>query len=164
MGLLWADGHVDKGKVTLKISWDDFIDIKENIETLLERPIKVKKRRRENWKDQSDLSICSMEFVKFLKVFEYDSKSKNGSPEKFFSFISSDLLPYWWMGYIDGDGYVGKDKITITSNYNQKWDFCECLSEQKVFYKIYRNTNKTIYSTITIGNKSSIIRLWNYIY
>lgn len=166
LGLLWADGHIEIKNyiVTLALNSDDFLHLKDLIEGIVEKSIKIYsvKCPTRNCKPIGKLNICQKDIHKFFIENDYHIKSKT-SAIKILSKIPESLRHYWWRGYFDGDGYIDikRKVITITSHIETDWGFCDTLNGIK--YSIYKNTNKSRYSCFVIKDQRSFVTFAKFI-
>lgn len=167
LGFLWADGHVKEAfesnrklrDISLKISTDDFLDIKKVLNSIGDWRI-YDVKTKEGWKNATDIRTRNIRLNNFLVENDYHIKSYS-SANKIISKIPNELKHYFFRGLSDGDGcFYYSDKkyrmfkqFSITSNYNQDWTYMECIFNQ---IGLIYNVDKTITNK---GHKYSRIRL-----
>lgn len=163
LGIIWADGHVERTRVILEIMRDDAEEILNDIRSIDFLKINTYFRNRKNRKPQMAIYFCDVDFYDdFLSKYDYDKKSLK-NPQKILEVMPENFRRYFILGLIDGDGcfYISKDKKTkqfyITSNYDQDWGYVINLFNiiGIEMYEIRRMINKR-------GNKSSYIRIKKY--
>lgn len=166
-GFLFADGYINKNRVTLGIVSEDAEKIL-NLFTefgqwhMLSRKIK-------HWKPQTHISTADKTIRDFLLLMDYDKKS-NIEPTKILGKIPENLRHYWWRGYFDGDGsfYVGKcKKFSVSGNINYQWkEVSKMLKNIKIDnFQIERRITKTGKSSVVqMDTFDAIIKLGDYIY
>lgn len=173
IGFLWSDGNIERYRTVLEIIETDAMDIVEDIKLISFLNIKTMKRVRKNRKPQMSIYFCDSKFYDNYQSRYFLNKSVD-APIELLKDIPSDLVRYFYLGLIDGDGcfYFNEKNKTrqfyITSSYNQDWTHVENLFTLLGIkqYEIRKNENKN-------GNKSSYIRikkheeiekLFNYLY
>lgn len=173
LGFLWSDGFVERKRVGIEIVEDDAVEILESIEKIDFLKINTMRRTRENRRPQMTIYFCNVNFYDtFISKYFIDKSVK--SPIDLINDIPIDLIRYFYLGLIDGDGcfYFNKKSKTrqfcVSSTYEQDWSHMENLFNSLNIsqYEIRRTVNKN-------GNKSSVIRvkkhneiesLYNYLY
>lgn len=130
LGLVWADGHVSKkcNMVTVSLINYDFLTLVDVFNNLgqFKYGHKIINDGKTN---MVTLNFSNKKIHQFLVDNDYSKKSGN-SADKILSKIPEDLKYYWWRGYFDGDGSVGKlprKNLSIGSTYEQDWTFAEKL-------------------------------------
>lgn len=173
LGFLWSDGYIERYRTVLEIVEDDAIDILESIEKIDFLKIKTMRRTRKNRRPQMSIYFCDSKFYDTYQSKYFIDKSTK-SPLDLINDIPNDLVRYFYLGLIDGDGcfyFNLKNKnrqFYITSSHDQDWTHIESL---------FKNLNITQYEVRRVinkkGNKSSYIRakkhsdiesLYNYLY
>ncbi len=113
LGFLMADGHLDHGRITIKLAFKD-IEILENLKKCLDYTGNIKIEIRDtNFKKQSEsavLSIASVELVRKLSLYIPIGRKSNLIR---FPDLQEDLIIHFIRGYFDGDGYVVKTRSLI---------------------------------------------------
>lgn len=180
LGLLWADGHVtfannlsktpiikhsakEEDNSTFKKilqfsgNWNTFIC--NNTGTYAKTP----KTISVNW-------VSSRNFGEFLIENQYRNKIK--SPNEILNKIPSELRPYWFRGFFDGDGSVtiknkGHHSIAFTGHEYQDWGFITKLFDD-ININNYRiriiNSRGGKSSQVRITNKKDLLIFENYLY
>jgi hypothetical protein len=177
LGLLWADGYIrrtsdSRSYVTLEIMYTD-------AEQLL--PIfkhtgdwYCDTRMRKNRKPISRIMATNHYLFDYLNLMGYKAKSHD-SANKILCTIPLELQPYWWRGYFDGDGciYVKGNTVqaSISSAYNQQWDFTESLlNNLNISFNIKKrshkckNGNLSHSSYVRFTGKHNVLKFYQYIY
>lgn len=171
LGLIWADGHVENNPDAYKVSFTllktDFENILDMLNKTGEWIVKSSTRKCEsrNSKEITKAYVCSKEICHFFVENDYEIKSTT-SPDKILSKIPENLRHYWWRGYFDGDGWMGKNRLSITSSKTQDWSFVHKLGDIlqiKFRVCVYLNGNGG-YSMVVLSNKKDRIRFCEYIY
>lgn len=115
-------------------------------------------RKRGNWKETTSYVTNNKELYMFLEDNGYKDKSKLDS-DKIINLIPKSLVNYFWKGYIDGDGSIGKcgrgSFFEISSSYDYSYE-----SIKKLFKEL--NINKfNVYKSINKENhKHSAIKVY----
>ena len=172
LGLLWADGHINKKSNSISIECNrDDIDFFYSVfkET---GEYNLYYRHRKNRKEQGVINCSSYELSNFLKENNYMEKSLL-SPNKILSKIPENLIHYFFLGWSDGDGcFYHNTKKTliqfiISGSYEQDWSSLTNICEKlKINFKIDRfTTNKNHkYSRFLIYRNEDILNFGNFIY
>lgn len=170
LGLIWADGYLNKSSTfisceILQSSFDDISNILNETGGWL-----TYYRTRPNRKPIVAFMCFSKIMYDFLINCDFTNKSIL-SPTKILQLIPLKLHKYFFMGWIDGDGNFYHKNSTkqfgLSGSYQQDWSSFENLCNQlDIKYSIQRleRENKYKHSTIRITNKSSLIKLHNYLY
>ena len=173
LGLLWADGYIEKGKykyaINIECLSEDMIHFSKNLDKT--GNWKYYYRTRKNRHPITKAHISNKILNYFLVENDFINKSYV-SPKKILSIIQKELHSYFLLGVIDGDGcfYFNKKhglrQFTLTGSLNQDWSsFEEIFKELNVVYKIIRTPNsKTGSSQIRVLNKENIKKIGDYIY
>lgn len=162
LGFLWSDGFIERYRTILEIVEDDALEILENIKSIDFLNICTMRRARENRRPQMSIYFCDSMFYDNYQSKYFNDKSFR-SPCDLIHDIPSELVRYFYLGLIDGDGsfYFNKKngirQFVITSTYEQDWSYVENLfiSLNITQYEIRRVVNKK-------GNRSSLIRIKKY--
>lgn len=171
LGLIWADGHVENNPNAYKISFTllktDFDNISDALVRTGEWIVKsyTPKCKSRNNKEISKAYVCSKEICRFFVENDYEIKS-TVSPDKILSKIPENLRHYWWRGYFDGDGWMGKDRLSITSSKTQDWSFVHKLGDMlKIKFRVCVHLNGNGgYSMVVLSNKKDRMKFCEYIY
>lgn len=174
LGLLWADGFIDKpnaiskNRIQCALVEEDFLDI-ENI-FLLTGKWNIHKRFPKNRKPIKEAIIGNVELWNFLVENDYHIKSIT-SADKVLSLIPQELKHYFWRGYFDGDGWFNFQKgikycFGLSSNLNQDWNFViDLFKTLEIKYHISkRETSHGNSSQICAHNFDGVKKFANYIY
>lgn len=180
LGLLWADGHVNKNKQDSNYGSIVFISTKPDSD-YFEKILNCvgswgfyysTSKKHPTWKPRFTASVRNTKLVEFLCDNDYTEKSGVGA-DKILSKIPKSLHKYFFIGLVDGDGCFslsnGKKlgvKFSITSSVNQDWNFVErMLNEIDVHYNIERTESETgSYSKIHVWKMSELEKLGKYLY
>ncbi len=175
LGLLWSDGYLRKrsNRNHYEIIIECITDDMDEFSLVLDKTYKWNyySRCRPDRKPITRASFSDKKLNLYLLDKDYDNKSFK-SPNKILSTIPKELIKYFILGVIDGDGCFyfnkkyGSRQFTITGTLNQDWSsFEEIFNNLEVTYKILRfPSNKTGYSQIRILNRKNIKKLGDYIY
>lgn len=177
LGLLWADGYIAKNTKNTKQRYNINIEcLNEDMEffkTILDKIGKWNyyTRKRGDWQTITKANTCNKELLEYLSKHDYNNKSV-ASPCLIIKTIPNNLLKYFLLGIIDGDGcfYFNKKhflrQFSICGSLNQDWTaFEKIFNELGIVYKISRRpNNKGGSSLIRILNKNNIKKLGDYIY
>lgn len=155
LGFLWADGYLNNRSVRIEIVKNDG-DILYNIIKSFGNFKTYTRLRKDRTIPILSIGVYCIQFYKFLVENDYHIKSQT-SPTKILSKIPKKLKPYFYRGWIDGDGcfYINGKCIqfSLAGSYDQDWsDFEILLKSLSIRYRI----KKTITPK---GHKSSIIRI-----
>jgi hypothetical protein len=179
LGYLWGDGHVRNcgvGKantVTLEITKDDGLDIKDKLDSILDWNIYY--RTRKNRKEQMSFTINNRVLTEYLISFNYGRKSFDYPT--ILDVLSFDMKRYFYLGLSDADGcfYHSPKHYTyqyhVSSTYEQNWkhmkdifDYLEIRYTIKRREIVRKSGNVEKHSIILISNKSDFIKFGDYIY
>lgn len=172
LGLLWADGNIQTGKVNSISLASTFPDGEYFIPLFLKtgkwRSYRYKSKH--GYKDICKISTNNFYLAKFLSENDYNNKLK--SPETILSKLSDHLINYWFLGFLDGDGSIFYKKgsrysITFSGAYDQNWVFLINLCQQlNIKYYISKFISKKNHksSVFGIANLSDVIKLGNFLY
>lgn len=176
LGLLFADGHVNKKTNEIRISCvKEDVDIFEKIFQKTgkwNRYNAFEKQRTRNNRPQGTLS-CSEKTIRNMLANSDDFLLKN---------IPDDLKGYWYRGYVDGDGCWTINKTSkilksgkISTFYNRKfvctgplqqdWTFMEkLLKNLNIKYKINKYEKHNRFSQLTVTGHANYTKLGAYLY
>jgi hypothetical protein len=177
LGLLWADGYIANNNPNTKQKYDINLEcINEDMESFKTVLVKTGAwnfyyRQRKDWKPITKASTCNKELINYLIENDYKEKSFK-SPDKIISKIPENLIKYFLLGMIDGDGcfYFNKKnslrQFTISGSLNQDWSAFEKIFDNLgISYKINQRTNnKNGSSEIRVLNKINIKKIGDFIY
>lgn len=128
LGFLWADGHLYERacRVEMEILSTDAAALGDVFPA--EQGWAVKHRHRHGRKPQTTFSIVNQPFRCFLQGMGYGVREEGAN--KILEHLPPHLHPYWWRGYLDGDGHIDVRRchLIFCSCYNQEWGFMETLS------------------------------------
>ena len=172
LGLLWADGTVNKknNMISLECIKEDIDYFYPIFQTTGEYGLYI--RERKNRKVQGTIVGTSKELSDFLKENDYTKKSVL-SPNKILSKIPDNLKFYFFLGWSDGDGcfyyhdVLKSSQYTMSGSYDQDWNVLEKISEElNIKYTIQRMVTKmnNKYSAFRITGIDDVIKFGNYIY
>jgi len=177
LGLLWADGYIDRGSIKLECKYSDSENLKTSFLKTGVWSIKYRNKflkKTQKYYKQCKFSVSDVKFVKFLKSMDYNIKS-SCEPIKILNLIPKDLHNHFFRGYVDGDGSFSlykntgslQAKFNITSTINQNWIFIEHLFkevdvEKHLINTYNRKSGKS--SIISISNKYDITKFGEYLY
>lgn len=179
LGFLWADGYLrvkvqPSGKTYYTIVWNivepDAIKIDSliNQSGVWSRNLSKPKKGKINVR----FTCCNTLLGKYLYDNDYHLKS-SVPPTKILKSIPSNLHPYFYHGFFDGDGCFfakRRDKSisqTLSSTYDQDWEFLETICNRlNCKYTISRKTNKNGWkvSIFTIKGSVNCLRFGDYIF
>lgn len=162
LGILWADGHIDKKlfRITLSI-------VETDANTIESVVMKTGKWNVRIWqppgkrKKQKCFTTSNKKIHQFLSENDYQSKSTS-SACKILNCIPEKLHCYFWRGYFDGDGCIKNrsrnggysSQMSLNGSFYQDWTFVEkCFESLNIELKIQKSTYKK--------HKSSRVTLWN---
>jgi len=165
LGYLWSDGTVKRNVISIEIIEEDGIEIFKEFQKIEFIKFNLFKRHRKsfnrNYKPQMMLYFCN---AKLYDTFfgKYFIKKSTNSPCELLNLIPNNLLNYFYLGLIDGDGcfYISPNlktkQFSISSSYDQNWDHIKNL------FKILNIEQYEIKKVITKNGKSSLIRINKY--
>jgi hypothetical protein len=172
LGLLFADGSIDKKRVYLGISSTDFNDIKENLKKTYNKACTYTKKRVEGWKEISCLYLLSMDLCDFIREFNF-----KGNDFSCINHIPKNNIKYFLRGLIDGDGHLkyrtcdrgGSVLFNIASCHNFDWTILNKFFTEIFNYtpRIVRNTHKKTghqNSVFYITSSAVLTSFFNWIY
>ncbi|HSE99939.1 MAG TPA: LAGLIDADG family homing endonuclease [Nitrososphaeraceae archaeon] len=149
LGFLWADGYIVRQEVRLSILTVDMDIIKPTLDKI--GKWNYNERVRDGGKP-----ICTA-VTNNKKLFDFlvdnDFKIKSGaSADKILGKIPLHLKHYFFRGLVDGDGCIDKNGISISSCYNQDWNYVSNLNDSL-------DINSYIYRKIQKSGKYSVIEI-----
>lgn len=173
LGFLWADGSVYRKGIRLEIIETDMLDLLSYFMKINFINFKTHRRTRSGCKPQMSLYFCNCKlYDSFFSI--YFNKKSTSSPKSLIDVIPTNLINYFYLGLIDGDGcfYISKNKNTqfsISSCFEQDWSHIEELFKLLSIktYKVNRRVNKNnnnSQSSIRITNYDDIYKLYRFIY
>jgi len=175
LGFLWADGYIQKNKrkydYNIKINLN-IQDAKEIYNLLLKTgKWKYTEYANKNSKIYARLYYANKSLYEFLCNNDYLIKSST-QPVKILNHINQNLHPYWWRGYLDGDGYynldykTGQHVIYIASNFDQNWNFCTNLCKKLGVESHLKSHKTTVHanSHFYLVGKQNVYKFLHYIY
>jgi hypothetical protein len=170
LGLIWADGYLSKktNSLGLECVADDMEHFKKVLDKIGKWCYYDRNRDRNGveCKSLTNAHITDPQLHKFLEENDYLEKSQK-SPDKIISKIPNDLIKYFLLGMIDGDGcfYFKKSlssQFTISGTKEQDWSSIEkILVSLEIKYKIVVTKSS---SAIRITNKKDIKKIGDYVY
>ena len=176
LGFLWADGYLFKDAINMWLKREDCEDIKNIFD---KTGLWNNYYRYKNSKFRKE-QMCFQTNNRFIFDFLVENKYKEKSlvsPNEILSLIPEELKNYFFRGYFDGDGSIGKYEkyksvyMSFTSTYDQDWSFIEKLFnnldikfKSKISKYVTNQGNLTKTSRVVIQNKKDIIKFCNYIY
>ena len=173
LGLLWADGHVSKNNnmVNIECNSEDMLSFRKSLDSFGNWSFYNRKRERNKieCKPLTNVYICDSLLKSFLVENDFLEKSIK-SPTKILSKIPKELVKYFLLGIIDGDGcfYFKKGKSNqfyLSGTYNQDWSQFEILFKSiGVDIKKIKVENKSKYSAIRVTNVNDIKKIGDFIY
>jgi hypothetical protein len=173
LGLLWADGYINKTNRNCDINLECVDYDMDYFKTILNRLGKWNyyTRQRDNYQPITKATTSNRELLEFLSQNNYDNKSFN-SPCLIIEKIPNNLLKYFLLGIVDGDGcfYFNKKhslrQFSISGSLNQDWTaFEKIFNNLNINYKINRKPNsKNGSSEIRVLNRTNIKKLGDYLY
>lgn len=173
LGLLWADGHVSKkdNSISIECNGDDMIEFKKSLDTFGKWSYYDRKRERYGveCKPITNAYIYDSLLHDFLKENDYLNKSIV-SPNKIISKIPEELVRYFLLGVIDGDGcFYFKENLSnqfyLTGTLDQDWTSFKLMFDNiGVKYKHINKEGKNSYSFIRVTNKRDIKKIGDVIY
>ena len=173
LGFLWSDGSIERYRTILEIVEDDALDIVEDIKSINFLNVCTMRRTRKNRRPQMSIYFCDSKFYDDYQSKYFIDKSFK-SPIELLNDIPVDLVRYFYLGLIDGDGcfyFNEKNKsrqFYITSCYDQDWSHIESLfksldiNQYEIRRVISKKGNKSSY--IRIKKHQEIVNLYKYLY
>lgn len=174
LGLLWADGHVSKkdNSISIECNGDDMIEFRKSLDKFGKWSYYDRKRERYglDCKPVTNAYIYDSLLHDFLKENDYLDKSIF-SPNKIISKIPEELIRYFLLGVIDGDGcFYFKENLSnqfyLTGSIDQDWKSFKLIFDNiGVKYKHINKEGKTNkYSFIRVTNKNDIKKIGDIVY
>lgn len=173
LGLIWADGHLSKSNNTLSIECvsDDMLNFKETLDRVGRWSYHHRNRDRNGVKCKSltNAYICDSLLHNFLEENDYLEKSTK-SPTKILSKIPKELISYFLLGMVDGDGcfYFKENQSSqfyLSGTFEQDWSQFELIFNIiGIRYKLVRVNNKNSSSFVRVTNKNDIRKIGNFVY
>jgi len=175
LGLLWADGSLSRSdnNVSIECNRADMNYFREILDKVGKWSYYNRQRndREINAKPITNAYICDSLLHKFLVENEYFEKSLK-SPYKVTSKIPSNLIRYFLLGMVDGDGcfYFNKKQsarqFILTGTIYQDWtSFERIFNSLDVKCRFIRfSGKKSGYSQLRITNKKDIQKVGDFIY
>lgn len=133
LGLIWADGWINRKDVAVQMVDEDMVDLVKVFETTGDWRTCL--RRKEGRKPQRQFVTNNVEWKAYLESHGYGKKSTQ-SACSILSTIPEHLRHYWFRGLFDGDGCIfisDKKRIQnmfVSSTYEQDWTYMEGLAER----------------------------------
>jgi hypothetical protein len=167
LGLLWADGYILTNKSGIGISMIRN-DINDLLDVIPPKPIKFSCyfRQRKGKQPSKTVVINDKILVEMLnRKFSYDTKSN-----KFFDYNSIDERFYgdFLRGYLDGDGHIGKTKVSFSACYNYDWtnmiNLLKLLNIEEYKIRLYISKKGHKSSTFIVNRKANSKKLLDFIY
>jgi hypothetical protein len=190
LGFLWADGylyeHIGVSKYFSK-KQNKIIEYQSNYHSIqldivkkdmdLIKEVAYKSgipwgscynRTRNHWQEQTNLSCSNIDWLNYLKYFDYKEKL---CPNKIINSIPENLKKYWFRGISDGDGcfYIGSEvyQYSIASNYNDNMEYLQSLlTNLNIKFKLEKKVSNKghKHSAIRLTSKKACYDFGNYIY
>jgi hypothetical protein len=162
LGFLWSDGFLERSRIGIEILEDDAIEIVDNISKIDFLKICTMRRHRAGRRPQMTIYFCNSKLYDSYFSNYFINKSFI-APIKLLESIPEDLIRYFYLGLIDGDGcfYFNEKNKTrqfyVTSSFNQDWSHMINLFDSIGIkqYEVRKVESKN-------GNKSSFIRIKKY--
>lgn len=178
LGLLWADGSINKNKVSLSCVIEDAADYSDifmktgNWKTFeMETHRYGVKTRRVKAFHTGNVILTEK-----LRNLGYAPNNKE-SPDFLLSLIPENIRHHWFRGLFDGDGCFQFNKksggcsMTITAPFDQDWNFIKKMAEHcniicRITQDSYVNKHGKINSrsVFHITNADGCIKFFKYIY
>lgn len=176
LGLLWADGYLDKKRprIVCSLTEQDAIKIEHIFDKTGEwnKYYLDNKNRNKRCKPSIIFEVTNKIFYNFLVDNDYYDKTLV-SADKILSKIPENLKHYWWRGYFDGDGYISNKRNTVVfgGHINMNYEYIVNMLES---LQIYDKPKKREYllksgkchrqSILTVQGCFNIIKLYNFLY
>lgn len=166
LGLLYADGYIRENGVGISLQERDK-DILEKLIKYIKYTgklyYKVINQKNSKWQNHYCLVITNKKICNdLLKLGMTKSKSLILKfPTKYQ--VSKRLLKHFLRGYTDGDGYIGKYRVSVVSSVYFINKLSEILSKKGILYKIYDAKNP-LTKRLFISRKADYMKYLNWIY
>lgn len=169
LGFFWADGYIYHYKVKNCNHWRIVLEIVEkdavSISPILDKLGKwvvVKRKRKDSWQTTWSFVTANEDLYNFLKDHGYEDKSTI-EPAKILSKIPEELKPYFWKGFIDGDGHISIKDYThqkiivfeLSGQFEYKWEEITSLFNSLNISKYKIRNNKDVKN-----HKKSTIKIY----
>lgn len=146
LGFLDADGSINRNKINLTLQRRDEKTIQKFLDSIgSNKPIKYKTVYLKGEKEckQAYVSIDSISLVKDLERY---GCARNKSLTLFPPvLLSKDLVPYWVLGYMDGDGSISTFSDKNRNNYLRlKISFTGTKEVLEFIKKFFQNSAKIV--------------------
>lgn len=155
IGYLLADGHFYTDRIKFTQNGIDKISV-ENFKKYIEGTCDVK---YDNKIDQASFSIMSVGVVpEIMKKFDIKSdKTYNPPSKEIFENMDVDLLAYFFIGFVDGDGHIAnlhnRPDYNLRIKVHSSWyDILNVFTERLFGLSEYVKINKQGYADLAIGN------------
>ena len=166
LGFMWADGCIKDNRIFMTLLKEDMLNSLEKI---------LPKYGSWNFKDEKDryrsFNVYCKPYFDWLCSYGFHEKSKK-PPTKLIKKIPKKNLPYFFRGFLDGDGSfplnrkTGNVSFSVTGPYNYDWGFItKILDSLTITYKI-RNVFKehSKFSEVRIHKKYDVTKLSHFLY
>lgn len=175
LGFLWADASlISRTKNNKKYYNGINLELVKEDSLELESFIKGKfiynlsERKRINRRPQRTISISDSKLAEYLISHGFERKSFAFS-ESLLQTIDNKVIHYFWRGYLDGDGYIGKSSIQFSGNIDYEWSILiNLLTELKIekfsYRKYINQKTQHKFSAIIIPNKTHRKIFLEYVY
>jgi len=175
LGFLLADGHINKNKIVVELSYKDYDHLKKFGAYVCESiPIIISNNRISPNSKTSKIEICSKSICKSLISIGWNNFKYDGNP-KIFKEIKSHR--HLMRGFFDGDGSIGPREFNISSpHYNILHSINKILKEIGCSIKVYCDKRSARFRKTKHGNdlkdlfrirttdKSKILSIYNWFY
>jgi len=173
LGLLWADGHISKSNnnVSIECNGEDMLEFKKVLDVFGKWSYYSRKRidSRTSTKPVINAYIHDRSLHDFLVENDFLEKSIK-SPEKIISKIPKELINYFLLGLVDGDGcfYFREglsNQFYLSGSLKQDWTSIKIILESIGVYAKYiqvKNVNSS--SFIRVTNVKDIKKIGDFVY
>ncbi len=171
LGLFWADGYLltKRSELRLEVVADDFEYFLSFFSSL--GKVEVSYRQRVNRRKQARGTIRNKNLTNFLEQHDYTAKSLN-SPCKIINQLKIEQVPYFILGWVDGDGcFYWNEKanyvqFAMAGSFSQDWSaLTTILDQHDIKYKIRKqNTKSGNASWLRITGNNNLKNFYHYIY
>jgi len=178
LGLIFADGWIDKKRINIQILKSDFDELLPKIKEVYNKAT-IYNRKRGNWKEITNFTLSSVLLSNMIKELGFKADNFNCVKN-----IPEYNLKYFFRGYFDGDGHIRQDKtknsIRTKLQFVAPYDFDWTILEERInlFYKNTTRKSKTgcvsvrrrtgnknhRFSTLTCTHKEVVQKFLNWIY